>query len=114
MRNKCPRAKQVLRKSGRWLFLLLILMQTWLSIVAAAGRLEPEGDAEVPKITIVSDTVRSTKVDLDGKGLREKQMEKFPKLWKLPNGAGWTDMRKEEKRLNCTLLNGSAWSTEMK
>ena len=42
-RNKSPRAKQVLGKSGRWLFLLLILMQNWVCIDAAAGRLEPEG-----------------------------------------------------------------------
>ena len=41
-------------------------------------------------------------------------MEKLPKKWKPPNGADWTEMRKEEKRLKCTLLNGSAWSTEKK
>ena len=46
---------------------------------AAAGRVEPEGEAEVPKIIVVSDAVRSIKVDLDGKGLQEKQMEKSPK-----------------------------------
>ena len=61
-RNKSPRAKQVLGKSGRWLFLLLILMQNWFCVDAAAGRLEPEGEAEVPKIIIVSDAVRGTKV----------------------------------------------------
>ena len=77
-------------------------------------RLEPEREAEVQKIIIVSDAVRSTKVDLDGKGLQEKQMEKFPKKWERPNGVGWTEMRKEEKRLKCTLLNGSAWNTEKK
>ena len=78
-RNTSPRAKQVLGKCGRWLFLLLILMENWLCIDAAAGRLEPEGKAEVAKIIIVSDVVRGTKVDLDGKGLQEKQMEKLPK-----------------------------------
>ena len=31
-----------------------------------------EGEAEVPKITIVSDAVRGTKGDLDGKGLQVK------------------------------------------
>ena len=73
-------------------------MQNWLCIDAAAGRLEPEGEAEVPKIIVVSDAVRSTEVDLDGEGLQEKQMDKFPKKWKRSNGAGWTEMRKEEKR----------------
>ena len=56
--------KQVLGKSGRWLFRLLIFVQSWVCIDAAAGRLEPEGEAEVPKIIIVSDAVRGTKVDL--------------------------------------------------
>ena len=76
--------------------------------------MEPEGEAEAPKIIIVSDAVRSTKVDLDGEGLQEKQMDKFPKRWYWPIVAGWTEMRKEEKRLKCTLLDGSAWSTEKK
>ena len=63
-RSKRPKAKQVLGKSGRWLFLLLILVQKWVCIDAAAGRLEPEGEAEVPEMIIVSDAVGGTKVDL--------------------------------------------------
>ena len=39
-RNKSPRAKQFLGKSGRWPFLLLILMQNWFCVDAAAGRLD--------------------------------------------------------------------------
>ena len=35
-------------------------------------RLEPEGDAEVPEITIVSDAVEGTNVDLDGESRREQ------------------------------------------
>ena len=31
-------------------------------------RLEPGGEMEVPEIIIVSDAVKGTKVDLDGKG----------------------------------------------
>ena len=31
-----------------------------------------------------------------------------------PKGEDRTEMKKEEKRLKCTLLNGSAWSTERK
>ena len=41
-------------------------------------------------------------------------MEETPQRWKQPKGADRTEMRKEEKRLKCTLLNGSAWSTEKK
>ena len=47
-RSKSPRAKQVLGKSGRWLFLLLILMQHWLCVDAAAeaGAKRGSGGAE--------------------------------------------------------------------
>ena len=89
-------------------------MQNWFCVDAAAGRLEPQGEAEVPKIIIVSDAVRGTKVDLDGKSLQEEQTGKPPRKWKRSKGADRTEMRKEEKRLKCTLLNGSAWSTEKK
>ena len=77
-------------------------------------RLELEGEAEVPKIIIVSDAVRGTKVDLDGRSLQVEQMGKLSRKWKRSKGADWTDMRKEEKRFKCALLNGSAWSTERK
>ena len=101
-RNKSLRAKQVLGKSGRWLFLLLILGQNWLCIDAAAGRLEPEGEAEVPKIIIVSDAVRGINVDLDGKGLQVKHRKASEKV-ETKKGVD------KEKRLKCkcTLLNGS-------
>ena len=71
-------------------------MQNRLCIDVAAGRLEPEGEAEVPKIIIVWDAV-STKVDLDGKGLHEKQLGKLSRKWKQSKGEDWTEMRKEEK-----------------
>ena len=88
-------------------------MQNWLCIDAAARRMEPEGEAEVPKIIVVSDAVRSTEVDLDGKkSLQEEQMGKRPRKWKRSKGADWTETRKEENRLRCTLLNGSAWSIQ--
>ena len=141
--DRRPRARQALAKSGRWLFLFLLFWQNWLCVDAAAEglqkrtemmkrmrhqevveevsstkqstwRQEPEREAEVPKIIVVSDAVRGTMVDLDGKGLQVKQVEKIPRKWKRPNGAGWTERRKEEKRLKCTLLNGPAWSTEKK
>ena len=40
--------------------------------------LEPEGEAKVPEIMVVSDAVEGTFVDLDGKSLREEQKEKAP------------------------------------
>ena len=75
-RNKSPRAKQLLEKSGRCLFLLLILMQNCFCVDAAAGRLEPNWEAEVPEIIIVSGTVEGTFVNLDGGSLQKEQKEK--------------------------------------
>ena len=69
--------------SGKiWKMALLILMQNWFCVDAAAGRLKPKGKAEVPEIIIVSDTVEGTFVDLDGKSLREKQKEKHQRVVK--------------------------------
>ena len=71
-------------------------------------RLEPEGEAEVLDIIIVSDAVDGTFADLDGTSFREGQQDKHNREWKRSRGADRTEMRKEEKRLRCALLNGSA------
>ena len=113
--DRCPKAIHAFWKSGRWLFLLLLLGQNWLCIDAAAEdlqrrrgklkgmqqpevleearsreentwRLEPEGETEVPEIIIVSDAVKGTKVDLDGKGHQVKRMKEIPKKWKKQTG----------------------------
>ena len=42
----------------------------------AEWRLEPEKEAEVPEIIIVSDAVEGTFVNLDGKSLQEEQKGK--------------------------------------
>ena len=65
-----------------------------------------EAGAKRPEITILSDAVEGTFMDLDGKSLQEEQKGKHPRKWKRSKGADWTEMRKEEKRLKCTLLNG--------
>ena len=63
--------------------------RVWLTLAAAeterlasqesTWRQEPEGEAEVPKIIIVSCAVRGTKVDLDGKGLQvDEQIVNVP------------------------------------
>ena len=46
------------------------------SMEESEWRLEPEGEAEVPEIIIVSDAVESTNVDLDGKSRREQAEER--------------------------------------
>ena len=63
---------------------------------------------------IVSDEVKVTRVNFDGKGHQMKRMKEIQKKWRQPKGADRTEMRKEEKRLKCAMLKGSAWSTEMK
>ena len=50
----------------------------------------------MPEIIIVSDAVKGTKVDLDGKGHQVKRMKEIPKKWRQPKGADRTEMRKEE------------------
>ena len=77
-RNKSPRAKQFLGRSGRGLFRLLIWMQFWFCVDAAAGRLKPKGEAEVSDIIIVSDAMEGTFVNLDGKSLQKEQKGKAP------------------------------------
>ena len=47
-------------------------MQNWFCVDAAAGRLEPEGEAEVPEIIVVSDAAEGTFVDLDGESRHER------------------------------------------
>ena len=38
--DRCPKARHALGKSGRWLFLLLLLGQTWLCMKTAAEDLQ--------------------------------------------------------------------------
>ena len=46
-------------------------------------------------------------------GERE-QTEEIPQRMRQPKGEDRTEMSKEEKRLKCTVRNGSAWSTGRK
>ena len=43
-----------------------------------------------------------------------KRTEATPKRWKQPKGKDGTEVKKEARRLRCTLLNGLEWSTEKK
>ena len=79
-RNKSPRAKQFLGRSGRWLFSLLVLMQNWFCVDAAAGDWCQKGKRKCREIIIVSDAAEGTLVDLYGKkhsgGAQGKSSEK--------------------------------------
>ena len=43
-----------------------------------------------------------------------RRAEEISQRWKQPKGEYRTEMMKEANLLRCTLLNGSAWSTERK
>ena len=85
-RSKSRRVKQVLGRSGRWLFLLLILVQNWVCLDAAAGeagaRRGSGGGGNHYRV-------------LDGKSLQEEQMGKLPREWKRSTGV---DQRGAQER----------------
>ena len=75
--------------------------QNWLSVSAAS-----EGRQ--------SSTEAMTKMQ---QGVRIKESswtEVLPKRWKQPKEEDRKNMQKGARRLRCTLVNGSAWSTEKK
>ena len=101
-RDRRPRARQVLEKSGRWLFLFLLLGLNWLCVNAAA-----EGSQ---KRTEMMDRGQQQEVQVK----EWRCAEEIPQRWKQPTGEERTAMKQEAKLLRCTLLNGSAWNTERK
>ena len=100
-RARRPKVRQTLEKIGRWLFLLLLLEQSWLCVSAAAEGPQRRTEAMV-----------RVQQEVQVKGGR--WAEEIPQGWRQPKGEDRTDMKKEAKLLMCTLLNGSAWSTEKK
>ena len=83
--------RQTLGKIGRWLLLLLLLGQSGLCVSAAAEGLERRTEA-----------TERMQQEFQVKGGRWAE--------EIPQGGG----RKRQQLLWCTLLNGSAWSTQRK
>ena len=100
-RDGRPKGRQTLKKSGRWLFLLLLLAQNWLCVSTAA-----EGPQRRTEVMV------RVQQDVQVKGGR--WAEEIPQRWRQPKGDDKTETKKETELLRCTLLNGSAWSTEKK
>ena len=98
--DKRARTRHVLEKSGRLLFLLVLLEQSWLCVDAAAEGLQ--------KRTEVMERWQQQRVQVKEGGW----VEEIPQRWKQPKGEDRSKLKKEAKLLRCTLLNGSAWSTE--
>ena len=100
--DRRPRTTEVLGKSGRSLFLLISLAQNWLCVNAAEEGLQ--------KRTEMTERWQHQ----NGQVKESRWAEESPQRWKQPKGEDRTEMKKEAKLLRCTLLNGSAWSTERK
>ena len=96
--DKRPRTRQVLGKSGRLLFLFVLMAQNWLCVNAAA-----EGSQKRMEIT---ERWQHQEVQVK----ESRWVEEIPQRWRQPEG----EDRTEAKMLRCTLLNGSPWSTEKK
>ena len=100
--DKQPRTRQVLGKFGRLLFLLVLLGQNWLCVNAAAEGLQ--------KRTEMMERWQQQQAQVTW----SRWVEEISQRWRQPQGEDKTKMKKEGKLLRCTLLNGSAWSTERK
>ena len=100
--DKRPRTRQFLGKSGRLLFLLVLLAQNWLYVNAAAEGLQ--------KRTEILERWQQQRFQAK----EGRWVEEIPQRWKQPTGEDRTEMKKEARALRWTLLDGSAWSTETK
>ena len=98
-RNGRPRARQALEKSGRGLFLLLLLVAELAMCQHCSGRTaEKDGDDG-------RDAAAGSSGKKRADGGQQLSSQK---------GEDSTEMKKVAKLLRCTLLNGSVWSTERK
>ena len=78
---------------------LMILEQNWLSVSAAA-----EGPQRKTEAVI--------RMQQEVRNKESSWTEAVPIRWKRPEGEDRTEMQKAARRLRCTLLKGSTWSTE--
>ena len=97
--ERSPEARPALEKFGKWLFLLLVTGQNFLSVSAAA-----EGPPRRTEAVI--------RMQQEVQVKENRCAEEIPHRWRQPKGEDRTETKKETIRLRCTLLNGSAWSTE--
>ena len=65
-------------------------------------------------MTVCALTSESSVLDVAALMNPTKRMKDIPKKRKQPKGADWAERSKEEEKLKCALLKGSAWCTEKK
>ena len=80
----------------------MLMAESWLCVNAAAEELQKRTEMmEIWK-------------HLEAQGKESRWAEEISQRWKQPKGEDRAEMKKEAELLRCTLLNGSAWSTERK
>ena len=80
----------------------MLLEQNWLCVKAAAEGLQ--------KRTEMMERWQQQEVQVK----ETRWAEEIPQRWSSQKEKDRTEMRKETKLLRCTMLNGSAWSTDRK
>ena len=99
--KNAPKRRHALGKFGKWLFLFLIVGQTWLSVCA-------EAEGPLRRTEAVMRMQQEVQIK------ENRWTEATSKRWRQSIGKDRTEMKKEARRLRCTLLNGSALSTQKK
>ena len=94
-----PKARQVWEKFGKWLFLFLIVGQSWLCVSAASEGQQRRTEGVV-------------RMQQEVQIKEHRWEEETSQRWRQPRGEDRIEMKKETQVLMCTLLSGSAWSTE--
>ena len=84
-KGRRPRARQLLGKSGRWLFLLVLLEENWLCVNAAADG--------VQKRTEMMERWQQQEVQVK----ERRWAEELPQRWKQPEGEDRTEKKKRGK-----------------
>ena len=107
-RRRAERVKNVPGRDKSWasredcFFFFVLVARNWLCVNAAAERLQ--------KRTEMMERWQHQEVQVKESRWADETLQR----WKQPKGEDRTEMKKEAKLLRCTLLNGSAWSTERK
>ena len=91
--RRSPRTRQVLGKSERMLFFLVILGQNSLCVNAAAEGLQ--------KRTEIMERWQQHRFQVK----EGRWVEEIPQRWKKLEGEDWSKTKKEAKTLRCTFLN---------
>ena len=100
-KNRSPRVRQVLRKSGRWLFLLLLLGQNWLCVNAAVEGLQRRAE--------MMERLQQQEVQVK----ESRWVKEIPQRWRQSKGEDRTEMRKKEIEVHLAQWIGMEYREEV-